>query len=597
MGIVLLEKSSRGAIRQILAFMRTRKIVSGLILLALVFGAYKAYGAWYAPSKAVRYVTTTVATGTVVATLTETGQVNAAQQLSLTPKTSGQITGIYAKAGDAVRAGQVIARLDDSDARRDLENARLSLETAELTYAQTTSTSTLALNLIQAKNAVTNAETALAKAHDDAYASLVSIYTDFSTVMNALDNTLHSYDVPGRSTQQNIDGLADTVAGYDTLIGIFKNAAATSYTAAQVAYAKSLIAYQATSRSASNDEIRMLAQDAYQVAQILAEAVKSAHDFFDRIKSDYSTYHLGPPTTASTLIATMNAQTNTINNDLSSALSTKTNLISAEQSLAIAQNALETAQNGKNDITIQSATLTLKKAREAVDAALETVADYVVIAPFTGTIASIDAHIYDQVGTGSTIATLIANDSYAKLSVNEIDVAKIKVGQKASITFDALPDVTIAGTVSSVNPVGSVSQGVVSYTVLIAFDTYNPLIKPGMSLSADIVVGTETGLLVPASAIKSQGNRSYVQVFSPALAGSEEPSGASSDTPPIDLTVTTGLTNDSETIIRTGISEGAQVVTQIISPSSAKSSAAQSTSAFGNRPGGPGAGAVRFIGR
>ena len=115
-------------------------------------------------------------------------------------------------------------------------------------------------------------------------------------------------------------------------------------------------------------------------------------------------------------------------------------------------------------------------------------------------ISAVPAIVGETVPTPA--ASMVAEGKLAQVTVNEVDAAKVALGDKATLTFDALPGVTIAGTVAVVNGVGAVSQGVVSYTATISFDTQNPQIMPGMSMTADIITGTETGLIVPSSAVR-----------------------------------------------------------------------------------------------
>lgn len=573
--------------RPVRGFASAHKFWSAVILFVVLYGGYRAYAAFNAPSTAIRYVTTTVATGTVVATLSETGQVSASHQLALSPKASGQVVGIYAHPGQQVAAGQLLVALDASDAQTALTDAQLSLQTAELTYEQDTATSSLALTSLQAQNGVTNAQTALDKAHDSAYADIASVYSDLSNVLTGLDSTLHGYSATNKN-QQNIDVYADAVSAHDDSIGIFKNSAQTSFTAAQAAYQSALAKYKAASRSAGNDDIVALAQTTYQAAQAAADAAKDAHDFFDRVNSDYTTYNLGSSSALATLLSNVSGYTTTVNADLSDSLSDKTDIVSAEQSLATAENTLATLQNGGQDMTVQSATLALRKAQEAVATAQKNLSEYYVRAPFSGTVASVPVQLYDNASSGTTVATVVTPQKTLEISVNEIDASKIEVGQKATITFDALPDVQVAGTVASVDTLGTASQGVVSYDAVIAFDTDNAQVLPGMSATADIIIGSESGLVVPASAVKSAGATSAVQVFNPPLAGSEGAEGAPSDTPPQSVPVTTGLSDNTSIIIESGVSAGEQVVTRAISGTAASASGATPSASSLLRGGGGG---------
>jgi HlyD family secretion protein len=583
------------------AYFVAHKIIAAIVILAILYGGYYTYGILTAPSTATRYVTATIATGTVVATMTETGQVSASQQISLSPKASGEVVGVYVKPGEQVQAGQLIAQLDATDAEQSLRNAELSLQNAELSYQQTTATSTLALNLIEAQNGVTNSQVVVEKAHDDTYSSLAGIYSDLSTIVTGIDGILYDSNVSTRSSQQNVNAFTDLVSSHDDGISVYENSAETSYTAALAAYDSGLAAYKATSSTASDADLIALAQTTYTTAQTVAEAVKDSHDFFDRVNSDYSLYNLGTSSTLTSLLASTNTYTSTVSTDLGNALTDQTDVVSAEQSLAQAQNALQETEEGSNALTVQSAALSLQQAKDSVTSAQENLADYSVVAPFAGTIASVGVQKYDQAGSGTAVATLVTNEETANITVNEVDASKIKVGQKATLTFDALPDVSIAGTVASIDSVGTVSQGVVSYSVVVGFDTPNAQVMPGMSITADIITSTETGLVLPSSAVKATNGQSYVQVFNPPLANSSGSAGATSSSAPTRIMVTTGLSDDTNSIIETGLSAGEQVVTETIAGTSAttataKTSAAASTSVFGGGAS-AGGGAVRALTR
>ncbi len=178
------------------------------------------------------------------------------------------------------------------------------------------------------------------------------------------------------------------------------------------------------------------------------------------------------------------------------------------------------------------------------------------------------------------MATVLTNQKIAAVTLNEVDAAKIKIGDPATLTFDALPDLTIAGKVAEIDPVGTVTSGVVNYGVKIAFATQDDRIKPSMSVSAAIVSNvSQNTLVVPNSAIKTQGTATYVLVASGPMASSTTSTitGAVTLTnAPVATVVQTGLSNDTETEIISGINEGDKVVTQTISSGTTKSTTAQS---------------------
>ncbi len=150
----------------------------------------------------------------------------------------------------------------------------------------------------------------------------------------------------------------------------------------------------------------------------------------------------------------------------------------------------------------------------------------------------------------------------ATVSLTEVDVTKVKSGQKVTLTLDAFPDNTFTGTVLAVNTSGSVSQSVTSYSATILLDNTSLNIYTNMAVSATIITSTKTDvLLVNSSAVQTSTSGTMVQV---------QKDGKISD-----VTVEVGTSNDTQTEIISGLSEGDVVITSTIS--SAKSSTSKTT--------------------
>jgi len=167
----------------------------------------------------------------------------------------------------------------------------------------------------------------------------------------------------------------------------------------------------------------------------------------------------------------------------------------------------------------------------------------------------------------------------AQVQVNEVDVANVSIGQKVMMKLDALNNFETSGKVEKMDSLGTLSSGVVTYNVTIDFDSLDPRIKPQMSVASSIITDVKQSvLMVPSSAVKSQGGNTYVEVLNGAT--------------PEQKNVTVGASNSTSTEILSGINEGDNVVTQTINASS--STAASSTSST-NRTGG-GGGGIRIPG-
>ena len=180
----------------------------------------------------------------------------------------------------------------------------------------------------------------------------------------------------------------------------------------------------------------------------------------------------------------------------------------------------------------------------------------------------------------------IKTDALPTLSINltEIDVPKIKIGDKATITFDAFSDKTFTGKVISIDTVGSVSSGVTNYPTVILLDTKSNTILPNMGVSANIITDTKDDvLLVSSSAVKTDDNgNNYVQILKNGK--------------PINQNIEVGLSSDSQTEIISGLIEGETIITSTTQATSTSTQQTQSVfGGFGNR-GGAG-GNIRIQGR
>jgi hypothetical protein len=194
---------------------------------------------------------------------------------------------------------------------------------------------------------------------------------------------------------------------------------------------------------------------------------------------------------------------------------------------------------------------------------------------------------------------LVTQQKLAELSLNEVDVAKVKVGQKATLTFDAIEDLSLTGVVAEVESLGTVSQGVVSYKVKINFDTQDEQVKSGMSVSAAIIIDVHQDVLtVPNAAIKNQGTTYYIETLNNPSAEVAGVQGVTSASAPQQQTVEVGLADDTSTEIILGLQEGDHVISRTITTKA--TSAATAPSLFGastNRTGGTGAAGGAAIGR
>ena len=209
-----------------------------------------------------------------------------------------------------------------------------------------------------------------------------------------------------------------------------------------------------------------------------------------------------------------------------------------------------------DDLTesIQSASESLRSAEISMQNLQDTMNNYTITAPISGTIIEKDAKVGDAVKTGDTLC-IVYDLSYLEMNINvdELQISSITVGQKVQITADAVPDKTYVGTVTRVSMKGASNGGTTTYPVTIRIDDTDGL-RPGMNANAEIVVAEANNALVVPNAAVVRGSYVLVTKDSPSAANAdttmEAPEGF------VYVPVKTGVSDDDYTQIVSGIQEG-----------------------------------------
>lgn len=579
----------------------SHKKLSAVVAVALIAGGYYAYRTATATSTEIRYVLASVEKGTIVASVSGTGQVAASGQIDLKPKASGDIISINVKSGDIVEEGAVIAQIDAGDAVKSVRDAEASLESAELSLEKLQKP-TDALSLIQSENALSTAKKnkddateTLAKAYEDGFTDVSDAFIDLPAVMTGLEDTLYSYDVNPSGSQTNLSFYTDEARRYEDSgdkANTYKKDVDAKYQTARAAYDDAFLAYKGVSRDSSAAAIEDIISQTYETARAISEATKSADNLIRYYQDQLTAHNVTFVSRSDTHLTNIAGYTSKANGHLSSlraatsAIKTSKDAIaSAERTIAEKTESLADLKSGADELDLRSAKLSVEQKQNSLRDAREKLADYTLRAPFAGRIASVSATKYDTASSGTAIATLMTDQKMAEISLNEVDAAKVAAGQKTTLTFDAVEGLTVSGEVAEVDSIGTVSQGVVSYAMKIAFDTQDDRVKPGMTVSASIVTDVKQDVLfVPNGAVRSQGGTYYVETISDPVetAGVQ---GATSKAGLQEKTVEIGLANDDSTEIVSGLSEGDKVVSRTIDPSkTTTATAAKSESLFGGGP-------------
>ncbi len=551
--------------RKIINFISFHKITSIVLALVLVWGGYATYQKFHGTANVTRYVLAQVAKGTLVASVNGSGQVSVSDQIDIKPKVSGDVVYVLAVAGQTIKAGAVLVQLNSLDAQNTVRDAQIALDSAKIAYQK--------FQLDQASTQKTRTDT-LTKDYADAisqlsnsYIKLGSITQDINNVMN--DNALKGGCSPNSCQYQNLltdlnDQRAFTQLSAQSTADL--NAVLDSYNSSLTAYK------QLRLDSASNTDIKSMLNTTLKTLQLSAQAVKSEQNMLDTLIS-MMTKEAGFYGNKVVVPSQVTAYQNLLSSDTSTLNSSIGDISGSITGIRVQEDTITSAKLGDPlDVAGQQNQIAQKEATLAD--AKTSLANYSIRAPFDGVIANVNVQKGDSASPGTSIGTIITKQRIAQISLNEVDVTKIKVGQKATLTFDAIGGLTITGQVLQIDTIGTVSQGVVNYTVKIGFDTQDDRVKPSMSISAAIITDTKVDVLtVPSSAVKSSNNTSYVLMPADqtavakllSSAAGQSRTGVDLSTAPVQQDVETGLSNDSMTEITGGLKEGDIVVTRTIS--------------------------------
>ncbi len=568
-----------------------------IILVAIAAVGFWGYSSLHPKAAPVALSTVTVARGDVSSTVSSSGTVISPTDIALAPTTAGTLAKINVKVGDSVRAGEVLATMDTNSLKSSLAQAKASLVQAQanLSSAKSTAAATGALQLQNDQAAVTNAENNLAYQQTLIAASQATDSTNVTSAQNnlAYQQTLISASEATDSqttataltklkndqatTTQNLtvyqssvdtakNNLANAQLTFNDYSGLYgPNGITLSYCATintinqncttLVADNNAVVSAQTAYNNALITQQQNLAKDAQTIAadqQSYSDAQATAALNIKKNLQSLATYQQSYADAKTT--AALNIEKNT------------QTLASAQQSITSAQYSLKLYQLQNNSSTT-STTI-------AVDAAQVSVADSnfitaqknlkgaSVVAPVSGKVASISNTLIGSSispnttptnGTTGATGFIVLTDVgglQVTAGFSESDVAKIAVGQSASMAFTALPNAAGNATVSTIALLPTVSGGATTYTVTFQLAGVVPGLKPGMTTTATVIVAdSPNAISVTSRAVTTRGTRTTVNVVTKV-------NGKQVETP---TSVLVGIVGDSSDEILSGLKVG-QVV-------------------------------------
>ena len=502
-----------------------KRIAAGAVVL-VVAGAFLMPRQASPASTSVSYLQDTPQRRSITNVFSDSGTITAANTYEVKPLVRGTVLTADFLEGDVVQAGDVLYTIDSSDAANSVARAQLSLNQAQRSYEDAvnaqyvrTDIGGTVVSIGVAPGDVVTAGQEVATIRDE---SVMLLTLDFPAADAAGFAVGQTAEVTLDGTYERIAGTIRSVSGADTLSS--GSLLVRSVTIA-VPNNGSLTAAQAATASVNGVSALGSARLAYQKSQTLAAA------------------------SAGTVAALC---------------------VQPGSAVGAGANVIQLASDSLTR-QVETASDNLLSAELSVDDAENTMDNYTITAPISGTIIQKNVQAGETVGGDSTTAAtamcIIHDLSYLEMTLNvdELQILSMQVGQNVQIRADAIPDQTFNGVVTNVSSAGTTTSGTTTYPVTIRIDDYGQLL-PGMNATAEIVVDSvQDALSIPNAAV-IRGSYVLVTADSPSAANAVTDMTAPEGY--VYVRVRTGISDDDYIQVLEGLEEGDTVAYDASSVSS-----------------------------
>lgn len=544
--------------------MRKRKWlipVAAVLVVAIVLVSWQV--ARGRKASANRYATGTVERGELLVTVTNTGTLAAGAQRDIKPGVAATVNEVLVKVGDAVKEGQLLARLTNGDLETALAQAKagLMIEQDRLDALENPSKSTDSNAIRNAEVKVTQAENTLVQRRADiasldatapvagrvaslgaAAGDVVSAGTALATVAD-----LGQLTVSGNVPQANLESVhlgdrvgfvVNGVMRTGTVSGISPTGSGTN-----LVFPITL----ALDPVAADDGVRPGMTGTFALPGTSTGVVGTVSARIYTLKARIAATVTAVPVRVGDVVSAGETMILMVSDAALPALA------QAEVDLENAQLALDklvAPQVTASAAEIESQRAKVMQAQASYDKAYENVDALTVRAPFSGTVTACSINRGDELAATAPAWMTVADFSAMSVAVpvDELDVSRIQLGMKASVTVEAAAGAAFEAAVSSISAQGTTNQGVTTYPVKLTLTSPKGLMA-GMTANVTIICDERAdALYVPLEAVQTVRDRSVVRTLT-------------ADGAVLSVEVTTGLANDTSMEILSGLTEGQTVVT------------------------------------
>ncbi len=465
-----MKKFFTGAIQLI----KKRPIISVIVGLIIIFGAYTAFGKGGA-----KFETMSVVPKDFLEQTSVSGSVVAAQNVSLGFSQNGRIQNVYATVGQKVYAGQVLAETENGDLAANVRAQEARLASLETGARQEQIAVTL--SQIEAdKTALDQSRQALESALTDAYTkSDDAIYNKADKLFSnpRINPKLLFYP---SDPQLQIDLESERIS-LEIILTAWQKDISSLGDASDIQ----------TTLELSEKNLNTITSFLTKAGSALGQVAGG--------QADQSTI-------ANWVANILTARTN-VDASLSSVISSAASFSSAQAKLIADQKnlTLEQAPASQEDIDAQQA---------QVDLAGAQLRKTLIIAPFSGTVSSVNAKV-GQFSSSADNISLVSDGLFEVESfIPEVNISTLSIGNQATATLDAYgPDVAFSLRVVSIDLAQTTHNGISTYKTRLQFTSPDARIRQGMTANVVITTGSiPHAIVIPKGAVVEKNNEQFVEV-------------------------------------------------------------------------------------
>ncbi len=441
--------------------------VIGVLLLLLILRGILSSG------KAVKaFSTARVDKGNISVVISGTGTIKPIDEYEVTSLVKGEILADTFQEGDLVEKGDLLYQIDSSDLENTLEKARLNLEKSQLSYDQTMDE----LSKLHVRSTYSGTIT-------DLYVKVGDSVGNGTKIADIIDMRTMVLTVPFNDMDSS---------------GISPGATA------QITLSNSSFALSGTVRRVSNGTL--VSSEGAMVRNVEIEVANPGA----LKEGDVAGAMIGNVACNSPGTFTYNLKTSIL-----SETSGRVKALNCGAGDKVsAGSVVVTLESSSAEHTRRNSQISLRDSQLSIESYNKQLEDYQITAPISGTVLKKTSKAGDTLDNSNAqvVMAVIADMSTIvfEMNVDELDISKIAVGQKVSVTADALEDMRYSGYVDYVSVVGTTQNGVTTYPITVVVENPEGLI-PGMNVSAEIVVESRENVLrVPVTAV-NRGNVVYVK--------------------------------------------------------------------------------------